>query len=70
MIVNRPYIEFDKDLLSWKNLFLAIDKALKLLEKTKVKPLPQRASRIEEWILKRADQKRSDGLGRSSSDGV
>ncbi|NLT65611.1 MAG: squalene--hopene cyclase [Acidobacteria bacterium] len=62
--VNRPYIEFDKDLLSWKNLFLAIDKALKLLEKTKVKPLRRNAlRRIEEWILKRADQKRSDGLG-------
>ena len=62
--VNRPYIEFDKDLLSWKNLFLAVDKALKLLEKTKVKPLRRNAlRRIEEWILKRADQKRSDGLG-------
>lgn len=62
--VNRPYIEFDKDLLSWKNLFLAVDKALKLLEKTKVKPMRRNAlRRIEEWILKRADQKRSDGLG-------
>jgi squalene-hopene/tetraprenyl-beta-curcumene cyclase len=62
--VHRPFIEFDKQLLSWKNLFLAIDKGLKLLERTKLKPLRRNAlQRIEEWILKRADGQRSDGLG-------
>jgi squalene-hopene/tetraprenyl-beta-curcumene cyclase len=62
--VHRPFTEFDKQLLSWKNLFLAIDKGLKLLEKTNLKPLRRNAlRRIEEWILKRADGQRSDGLG-------
>jgi len=62
--VNRPFIEFNKQLLSWKNLFLAIDKGLKLWEKTNLKPLRRSAlQRIEEWILKRSDGRRSDGLG-------
>jgi len=62
--LHRPFCEFDKQLLSWKNLFLAIDKGLKLLEKTNLKPLRRSAlQRIEQWILKRADSRRSDGLG-------
>jgi squalene-hopene/tetraprenyl-beta-curcumene cyclase len=62
--IHRPFVEFDKQLLSWKNLFLAIDKGLKLLEKTKLNPLRRSAlQRIEEWIIKRADGERSDGLG-------
>jgi squalene-hopene/tetraprenyl-beta-curcumene cyclase len=61
---HRPFCEFDKQLLSWKNLFLAIDKGLKVIEKTKLKPLRAKAlQRIEQWILKRADGQRSDGLG-------
>jgi squalene-hopene/tetraprenyl-beta-curcumene cyclase len=61
---HRPFVEMDKQLLSWKNLFLAIDKGLKLWEKTNLKPLRRSAlQRIEEWILKRADGQRSDGLG-------
>ncbi len=62
--LHRPYVEFDKQLLSWKNLFLAIDKGLKIYEKTKLKPLRRSAlQRIEQWILKRSDSSRSDGLG-------
>jgi squalene-hopene/tetraprenyl-beta-curcumene cyclase len=62
--LHRPFMEFDKQLLSWKNLFLAIDKGLRLLEKSSVKPLRRSSlQRIEEWILKRADAQRSDGLG-------
>jgi squalene-hopene/tetraprenyl-beta-curcumene cyclase len=61
---HRPFIEFNKDLLSWKNLFLALDKALKLWEKTNLKPLRRSAlQRIEKWILKRVAGDRSDGLG-------
>jgi squalene-hopene/tetraprenyl-beta-curcumene cyclase len=61
---HRPFCGFDKQLLSWKNLFLAIDKGIKLLEKTNLRPLRRSAlQRIEEWILKRADAQRSDGLG-------
>jgi squalene-hopene/tetraprenyl-beta-curcumene cyclase len=62
--IHRPFIEFDKQLLSWKNLFLAVDRGLKLLERTNLKPLRRSAlQRIEEWILKRSDGQRSDGLG-------
>jgi squalene-hopene/tetraprenyl-beta-curcumene cyclase len=62
--LHRPFCEFDKQLLSWKNLFLAIDKGLKIIEKTKLKPLRRNAlQRIEQWILKRSDGRRSDGLG-------
>ncbi len=62
--IHRPYIEFDKQLLSWKNLFLAVDRGLKFLEKTNLKPLRRSAlERIERWILKRADAQHSDGLG-------
>ncbi|MEJ2108749.1 MAG: squalene--hopene cyclase, partial [Acidobacteriota bacterium] len=62
--LHRPFCEFDKQLLSWKNLFLAIDKGLKILEKTNLKPLRSKAlQRIEQWILTRADGQRSDGLG-------
>jgi squalene-hopene/tetraprenyl-beta-curcumene cyclase len=62
--VHRPFVEFDKQLLSWKNLFLAIDKGLKLWEKTNLWPLRRSAlQRIEEWIIKRTDGQRSDGLG-------
>jgi squalene-hopene/tetraprenyl-beta-curcumene cyclase len=62
--LHRPFCEFDKQLLSWKNLFLAIDKGLKILERTNLKPLRRNAlQRIEQWILKRADGQRSDGLG-------
>jgi squalene-hopene/tetraprenyl-beta-curcumene cyclase len=61
---HRPFIEFNKQLLSWKNLFLAIDRGLKLWERSRVKPLRRSAlQKIEEWILKRADGQRSDGLG-------
>jgi squalene-hopene/tetraprenyl-beta-curcumene cyclase len=61
---HRPFVDFDKQLLSWKNLFLAIDKGLKLYEKTKLNPLRKKAlQRIEKWILKRSDVRRSDGLG-------
>ena len=61
---HRPFVEMDKQLLSWKNLFLAIDRGLKLWEKTNLMPLRRSAlQRIEEWILKRADGQRSDGLG-------
>jgi squalene-hopene/tetraprenyl-beta-curcumene cyclase len=62
--LHRPFCEFDKQLLSWKNLFLAIDKGLKILEKTHLKPLRGKAiQKIEQWILTRADGRRSDGLG-------
>ncbi|MHB1156531.1 MAG: squalene--hopene cyclase [Phycisphaerales bacterium] len=60
--LHRPYTEFDKRLISWKNLFLAADKGLKIWEKTRLNPLRKRAlQQIEQWILDRTNH--SDGLG-------
>ncbi|HYK92109.1 MAG TPA: squalene--hopene cyclase [Acidobacteriota bacterium] len=62
--LHRPLTEFDKQLLSWKNLFLAIDKGLKIWERTNLKPLRRSAlQRIERWILHRSEPSFSDGLG-------
>jgi squalene-hopene/tetraprenyl-beta-curcumene cyclase len=49
-------------LLSWKNAFLVIDRALKLYDKSPVKPMRRRALRAsEKWLRER--QKGSGGLG-------
>jgi squalene-hopene/tetraprenyl-beta-curcumene cyclase len=62
--LDRPFCEFDKRLLSWKNLFLAIDKGLKVWQRSKVKPLRRRALRqIEQWILERSKTELTEGLG-------
>jgi len=60
--LHRPYVELDKKLLSWRNLFLAADKGLKIFERTRLNPLRKRAlQQIEQWILERTHN--SDGLG-------
>jgi squalene-hopene/tetraprenyl-beta-curcumene cyclase len=52
---------WDKQLLSWKNLFLAIDRGLKLYEKLPWKPLRQKALKeAKQWML--AHVERSEGL--------
>ena len=62
--LHRPFTEFDKQLLSWRNLFLAVDKGLKAWERTNLKPLRRSAlQRIEQWILNRSEPSFSDGLG-------
>jgi squalene-hopene/tetraprenyl-beta-curcumene cyclase len=62
--LHRPFTEFDSKLISWKNLFLAIDKGLKVWEKTKLTPLRQRAlHEIEHWIRERSKAELSEGLG-------
>ncbi len=62
--LHRPFTGFDKQLLSWRNLFLAIDKGLKIWEKTNLLPLRRSAlQRIERWILHRSEPSFSDGLG-------
>ncbi len=59
---DRPFVGFDKKLVSWRNLFLAVDKLLKVWEKTKINPLRKPAlRRIEHWILRHT--RHSDGLG-------
>jgi squalene-hopene/tetraprenyl-beta-curcumene cyclase len=45
-----------RELLSWRNFFLAVDRALKFLGRSPWKPLRARAlRRAEEWILARQD---------------
>jgi squalene-hopene/tetraprenyl-beta-curcumene cyclase len=47
---------------SWRNFFLALDRALKLYERVPWKPLRQRALRqAQSWLLEHLE--RSDGLG-------
>ena len=47
---------------SWRNFFLALDRALKLYERVPWKPLRQRALRqAQRWLLEHLE--RSDGLG-------
>ncbi len=53
--------DWSNQLLSWKNFFLALDRALKLYEKLPWKPLRQRALReAKAWMLNHVE--RSDGL--------
>src|SRR5215470_13803236 len=52
---------WSKQLLSWKNLFLAIDRGLKLYEKFPWKPLRNRALReAKQWVLEHME--RTEGL--------
>lgn len=60
---SRKTAAFDwsKQLISWKNVFLAIDRALKLYEKLPWKPLRQRAIReAKAWMLEHIE--RTEGL--------
>ena len=53
--------DWSKQLISWRNVFLAIDRALKLYEKLPWKPLRNRALReAKAWML--AHMERSEGL--------
>ncbi|MBZ5645533.1 MAG: squalene--hopene cyclase, partial [Acidobacteriia bacterium] len=54
-------LEWGKQLFSWRNLFLALDRGLKLYERVPWKPLRQRALRqAREWMLEHLE--RSEGL--------
>ena len=53
--------DWSKQLISWKNFFLALDRALKAYEKLPWKPLRQRAIReAKQWMLHHIE--RTDGL--------
>jgi squalene-hopene/tetraprenyl-beta-curcumene cyclase len=53
--------DWSEQLISWRNVFLAIDRALKLYEKLPWKPLRRRALReCKAWMLQHMD--RSEGL--------
>jgi squalene-hopene/tetraprenyl-beta-curcumene cyclase len=52
---------WSKQILSWKNLFLAVDRGLKLYEKLPWKPLRQKAIReAKQWMLEHME--RTEGL--------
>jgi squalene-hopene/tetraprenyl-beta-curcumene cyclase len=54
-------LQWDKELFSWRNFFLALDRGLKLYERVPWKPLPQRALRqAREWMVNHLE--RSEGL--------
>jgi squalene-hopene/tetraprenyl-beta-curcumene cyclase len=58
---NVPSLDWSKEVLSWRNFFLALDRALKLYERLPWKPLRQRALRqAQEWLLEHLE--RSEGL--------
>jgi len=53
--------DWSKQLISWKNFFLALDRALKVYEKLPWKPLRQRAIReAKQWMLDHIE--RTEGL--------
>jgi squalene-hopene/tetraprenyl-beta-curcumene cyclase len=54
-------LSWDKELFSWRNFFLALDRGLKLYERVPWKPLRQRALRqAREWMFEHLE--RTDGL--------
>jgi squalene-hopene/tetraprenyl-beta-curcumene cyclase len=54
-------LDWDKQLFSWRNFFVALDRGLKLYERVPWKPLRQRALRqAREWMLEHLE--RSEGL--------
>ncbi|PYV17262.1 MAG: squalene--hopene cyclase [Acidobacteria bacterium] len=62
--VSRSALEFDRELLSWRNLFLGLDRGMKVWERTGLLPLRSRAlGEIERWLLERSSPEHSDGLG-------
>ncbi len=55
-------LPWDAKKVSWRNAFLVADRALKVYDKSKVKPLRAKAiAEAEKWLLKR--QRGSGGLG-------
>ncbi|MBI3670574.1 MAG: squalene--hopene cyclase [Acidobacteria bacterium] len=54
--------DWDEQLFTWRNFFLALDRGFKMYERLPWKPLRQRALRqAREWLLEHLE--RSDGLG-------
>jgi squalene-hopene/tetraprenyl-beta-curcumene cyclase len=59
---KRSAFDWSKQLISWRNFFLALDRGLKFYERLPWKPLRQRALReAKSWVLEHME--RSEGLG-------
>src|SRR5271170_3388368 len=60
--VKPPSLAWDKRVVSWKNVFLALDRGIKLYEKMSWKPFRRISlARARTWMLERLE--RSEGLG-------
>jgi squalene-hopene/tetraprenyl-beta-curcumene cyclase len=60
--IDRPMMEFDRRLITWRNFFVGIDRALKIVHPTRLNVLRDRALRqVEQWVLQHTQH--SDGLG-------
>ena len=58
---KKAAFDWSEQLISWKNVFLALDRALKVYERLPWKPLRQRAIReAKQWMLQHIE--RTDGL--------
>src|SRR5579862_923710 len=58
---NVPSLDWSGEVFSWRNFFLALDRALKLYERLPWKPLRQRALRqAQQWLVEHLE--RSEGL--------
>jgi squalene-hopene/tetraprenyl-beta-curcumene cyclase len=60
--VKPPSLAWDRRVVSWKNIFLALDRSIKLYDRSPWKPF-RRASlaRARKWMMERLE--RSEGLG-------
>ena len=59
---DRNVVARNGGLFSWKNFFLTVNRVLKIVERTPVKPLRSLAlKKAEEWMIARLED--SDGLG-------
>jgi squalene-hopene/tetraprenyl-beta-curcumene cyclase len=59
---SRMHLHWDKKLISWRNLFLVLDRITHLFERIHIRPLRSIALRkAEKWVLERFEK--SDGLG-------
>ena len=58
---KKAAFDWSDQLISWRNFFLALDRALKVYEKLPWKPLRQRALReAKSWLLEHVE--RTEGL--------
>ncbi|MEC9373484.1 MAG: squalene--hopene cyclase, partial [Planctomycetota bacterium] len=60
--LNQPWNR--EESICWTNFFLAVDRALKIFQKSRLIPTRRRAIRVaEEWLLDRLRPETTDGLG-------
>ena len=66
---NVPSLDWSNEVFSWRNFFLALDRALKLYERLPWKPLRQRALRqAQQWLRRTSGAQRRLGGNLSRDD--